>query len=251
MKLFALADLHLAGSVDKPMDIFGSRWRAHVEQIVDNWTRQVGPEDTVLIGGDISWAKSLDEALSDLTLLHQLPGRKILLRGNHDYWWTTIRKLEAFCQAQGLTSLHFLRNDACPAAGFYICGTRGWLLPSDSEFSSNDEKILRREMIRLELSLKALEQLKKRTDGLGASVALMHYPPITEKGEGSDLSRLLSDAGLDLCLFGHIHHDVPFYDSRPKIDGVRYIMVASDQIDFSPLLIGEDGQINPAVEGGE
>ena len=241
MKLFALADLHLAGSVDKPMDIFGPRWDRHAERIVKNWTDLVGPQDTVLVGGDISWASSLEEALPDLALIHSLPGEKILLRGNHDYWWTTIRKLEAFCECHALTTLRFLRNDACMVAGFYLCGTRGWLLPSDEEFSTRDQKIYKREIVRLELSIRALKRLRKDQGLEPGTVALMHYPPISEKGAGSGLSDLLKEGEIDLCLFGHIHHDVPFYDSRPTIEGIRYIMVASDQIGFCPLLIGEDG----------
>ncbi|HPX93112.1 MAG TPA: metallophosphoesterase [Bacillota bacterium] len=248
MKLFALADLHLAGSVDKPMDIFGPRWESHTERIVENWLDLVDPDDTVLVGGDISWAKSLEEALPDLALIHRLPGKKILLRGNHDYWWTTLRKLEAFCEREGLTSLHFLRNKACRAAGFHICGTRGWLLPFDEEFSNADEKIYKREIARLELSIQALKRLQEEEGREPGRVALMHYPPISEQGTGSAFSDLLKEAGIHVCLFGHIHHDVPFYDSQPQIEGVRYIMVASDQIGFRPLLVGEDGRFATAVE---
>lgn len=249
MKLFALADLHLAGSVDKPMDIFGPRWESHADRIAKNWAEEVGPDDTVLIGGDISWANSLEEALPDLALIDALPGLKVLLKGNHDYWWTTIRKLEDFCKREALTTLRFLRNDALVAAGFLICGTRGWLLPSDEEFAESDRKIYKREMIRLELSIQALKDLQKNGLQDAGKLALMHYPPITEQGEASGLSDLLREAEIDLCLFGHIHHDVPFYDSRPQVDGIRYIMVASDQIGFRPLLIGEDGQFAVTTKG--
>lgn len=249
MKLFALADLHLAGAVDKPMDIFGPRWDHHAERIARNWADRVGPDDTVLVGGDISWANSLEEALPDLALIDALPGNKILLKGNHDYWWTTIRKLQAFCERESLTTLRFLRNDAFMAAGFFICGTRGWLLPADAEFSESDRKIYKRELTRLELSIQALNRLRKEVCREAGAVALMHYPPISEQGATSGLSQLLKEAGVDVCLFGHIHHDVPFYDSRPQVDGIRYIMVASDQIGFCPLLIGEDGLFAANKEG--
>ncbi|NLA95917.1 MAG: serine/threonine protein phosphatase [Clostridiaceae bacterium] len=249
MKLFALADLHLAGLVDKPMHIFGPRWERHADRIATNWEEEVGPDDTVLVGGDISWANSLEEALPDLTLIDALPGKKVLLKGNHDYWWTTIRKLEAFCKQEALTTLRFLRNDALVAAGFYICGTRGWMLPSDEEFSARDQKIYKREIVRLELSIRALKRLRKEEDRGAGTVALMHYPPISEQGAGSSLSDLLKAAGIEVCLFAHIHHDVPFYDSRPQIDGIRYIMVASDQVGFRPLLVGEDGLFAVTTQG--
>jgi len=179
MKLFAISDLHLAQSVDKPMDIFGSRWANHIERIVEHWRRDVSDGDAVLIGGDISWAKSLEEAELDFGLLNVLPGEKILLRGNHDYWWTTKRKMEQFCFEKGFHTLRFLRNDAITVAGFHVCGARGWLLPQDKDFSKDDEKILNRERIRLDLSLEDLGRLRKSEGRERSSIALMHYPPIS------------------------------------------------------------------------
>ncbi|MFA5586030.1 MAG: metallophosphoesterase [Saccharofermentanales bacterium] len=249
MKLFAIADLHLSGAVDKPMAVFGARWANHTERLVQAWQEAVGPEDTVLVGGDISWAKSLEEALPDLALIHSLPGRKVLLRGNHDYWWTTVRKLEAFCREQSLESLSFLRNDARAEAGFHICGTRGWLLPADDAFSAQDEKIYKRELARLELSIEALRMLEKEEGQSRPTVALMHYPPLSEKGKESGFSQILCREQIQVCLFGHIHHPAPFYQSRPQMGGVRYIMVASDQIDFRPFLVGQDGQFHMDAEG--
>ncbi len=248
MRLFAIADLHLAGAVDKPMDVFGPRWANHVDRIQDNWRDQVGPGDTVLVGGDISWANSLEEALPDLRWLDQLPGRKILLRGNHDYWWSTLRKIQAFCEKEGLESLDFLRNDARREAGFLIGGTRGWLLPTDEAYGEADEKVFRREGIRLALSLEALDRLRREGGG-EAAIALLHYPPIDEAGRPSALSRQLEEAGIQVCLFGHIHHPVPYYESRPLVGGIRYIMVASDQLRFCPLLIGEDGEFRLETVG--
>jgi predicted phosphohydrolase len=211
MKLFAISDLHFALSVDKPMDVFGSRWADHVERIIAHWHRDISDEDTILIGGDISWGNSLEEAESDLGLLNTLPGEKILLRGNHDYWWTTVRKMEQFCRAKGFQSLRFLRNNALSVAGFHVCGARGWVLPQDKEFSNEDEKILNRENIRLELSLTELRRLRKNEGCERPSVALMHYPPISEAGDASVLSMQLEEAGVDVCVFGHIHHTVPLY----------------------------------------
>lgn len=243
MRLFAIADLHLAGSVDKPMNIFGPRWENHEARIRDHWESQVSAQDTVLVGGDISWANSFDEVLADLVFLDRLPGRKILLRGNHDYWWSTMRKLTDFCQTHGLSSLEFLRNDALFASGFYICGSRGWILPGDEDFTEGDRKIFQRELIRMDLSLQRLAPLRKREGPERPTIALMHYPPLDEKGQKSELCQLLEGAGVDLCLFGHIHHWAPYYESRPLLDGIRYIMVASDQLRFCPLLVGQDGQL--------
>ena len=241
MKLFAISDLHLAQSVDKPMDIFGSRWANHIERIVEHWRRDVSDGDAVLIGGDISWAKSLEEAELDFGLLNVLPGEKILLRGNHDYWWTTKRKMEQFCFEKGFHTLRFLRNDAITVAGFHVCGARGWLLPQDNDFSKDDEKILNRERIRLDLSLEDLGRLRKSEGRERSSIALMHYPPISEEGDPSILSVRLEEEGVDVCVFGHIHHAVPFYLEGPKINDVKYLISSCDQLDFRPLYIGEDG----------
>lgn len=245
MRLFAIADLHLSGSVDKPMDIFGARWFDHVARLEKNWLKTVKDEDCVLIGGDISWASSLLEAHADLLWIDKLPGQKILLRGNHDYWWSTMQKIEDFCQAHHLSTLSFLRNDACSVAGFYLAGTRGWLLESDDDFSEADAKILRREAIRLELSLQGVKRLRKK-EGDKPLIALTHFPPIDERGKGSVISEALEKAKTQLCLFGHIHHHAPYYDTAPVINGVRYIMVAADQLNFTPFFVGEDGQFQYA-----
>ncbi|HHW93335.1 MAG TPA: serine/threonine protein phosphatase [Clostridiaceae bacterium] len=241
MKLFAISDLHFALSVDKPMDVFGSSWANHIERIVEHWHRDVSDDDMVLIGGDISWANSLEEAELDFRLLDALPGEKILARGNHDYWWTTMKKMEQFCLDKGFRTLRFLRNDALAIAGFHICGARGWILPQDKDFSKEDEKILNRERIRLDLSLEELRRLRAREGRKRPSIALMHYPPIAENGDASILSVRLEEASVDVCVFGHIHHAVPFYLNGPKINGVKYLIASSDQLEFQPLYIGEDG----------
>jgi len=160
-----------------------------------------------------------------------------------------LKKLDAFCSEQGLATLSFLRNDALKAAGFLICGTRVWILPTDEAFSAADEKIFKREVTRLELSIAALERIRKAEPQVGATIALMHYPPISERGEASAFSERLSRAGVDLCLFGHIHHHAPYYDSRPQLDGGRYIMVASDQVGFCPVWIGTAGQLGEKIKG--
>ncbi|MGI6157015.1 MAG: metallophosphoesterase [Saccharofermentanales bacterium] len=241
MKLWAIADLHLGHAVDKPMDVFGERWENHVERLEKGWRATVGEDDLVLLGGDNSWASSLDEVVPDLQWIDRLPGIKYMIRGNHDYWWTTLRKLTDVCEAHDLTTLHFLRNDAVALTGFHVCHARGWLLPTDDGFTVDDAKVYRRELIRLDLSIASLEALRKR-DGIRPTIALTHYPPISEAGAPSLASEKLVDASVDVCCFGHIHHRAPYYQSRPSVDGIRYVMVSSDQLGFRPYLVGENGQ---------
>lgn len=237
MKIFALADLHLSFDVDKPMAVFGQRWANHQEQIRDNWRRLVEPDDLVLVPGDISWAATLTEAMPDLRFIDQLPGQKLLLKGNHDYWWQSISKITRLCRDEGLTSLDFLQNDArILPDGAAICGTRGWLLPADADYSPDrDDKILRRELLRLEMSLAAANKIKERNRPL---LAMMHYPPLGENCEPTAFTQLLEKSGVTDCVFGHIHHP----RSRLRLDGteirgIRYTLVAGDQIGFAPKLI--------------
>lgn len=237
MRIFALADLHLSFAVDKPMAVFGQRWANHEEQIQDNWRRLVESDDLVLVPGDISWAVTLTEAIPDLRFIDQLPGQKLLLKGNHDYWWQSISQITRLCRDEGLTSLDFLQNDArILPDGAAICGTRGWLLPADADYSPDqDDKILRRELLRLEMSLTAANKIKERNCPL---LVMMHYPPLGENREQTAFTQLLEKYGVTDCVFGHIHHT----RSRLRLDGteirgIRYTLVAGDQIGFAPKLI--------------
>ncbi|NMA17623.1 MAG: serine/threonine protein phosphatase [Clostridiaceae bacterium] len=242
MKLFMISDLHLSFAFDKPMDIFGARWKNHTDRIKTSWTATVSDEDAVVIGGDVSWAISFNDVLPDLCWIDALPGnKKIILRGNHDYWWTTLQKMKRIVAENHLNSIFFLRNDALEVAGFDLCGTRGWVLPSDDAFKAEDQRIFDREVIRMNLSLTELTELRKRRGTMRPTIAVMHYPPISEKGQTSALSSLLAPSGIQVCLFGHIHHEVPFYSASPSIDGVRYVLTSADHLEFQPFLIGEDG----------
>lgn len=242
MKLFMISDLHLSFAFDKPMDIFGERWKNHTDRIKDAWSAIVSDEDAVVIGGDVSWAISFDDALPDLRWIDELPGRKkIILRGNHDYWWSTLQKMKRVALEQGLNSILFLRHNAMEVAGFDLCGTRGWVLPSDDAFKPEDQRVFDREVIRMNLSLSDLATLRHQRGSVQPGIAVMHYPPISEKGQTSALSSLLAPAGIQRCFFGHIHHDVPFYSTSPVVDGVRYVLTSADHLEFQPLLIGEDG----------
>ena len=233
MNVFALADCHLGGAVDKPMDVFGSAWERHTERLVENWTRAVDPGDWVLVPGDISWALKLDDALVDLQLLDGLPGRKVLLKGNHDYWWTSRGKVEAVLPP----SMLLLQNDCVDlGGGVGVVGTRGWTPPTAPHASTQDEKIYERELGRLELSLKSAVG---RFDRL---IAMLHYPPLYRGHGETGFVPLLREAGVEICVYGHLHAGDHRYAVHGVRDGVRYVFVAADAVDFTPVDLGVEIQ---------
>lgn len=233
MTLFAIADPHLGFGVDKPMNIFGSQWQDHEKRLEENWLQTVGPEDTVLIPGDISWAMQLRDALPDLQYLDRLPGRKILSRGNHDYWWTSLVKLEQFCRAEQLTTLSFLRNNGMLIPpDRIVCGTRGWILPGDPDFTRADEKIYLREAGRLRLSLEAAAVYRQPGREM---IACLHFPPFGRDCRPTLFTSLLEEFGVDRCIFGHIHGGSGLdYPSGPP-GPVSYSLAAADFLSFKPL----------------
>ncbi|WP_273365209.1 metallophosphoesterase [Alicyclobacillus herbarius] len=228
MKFFALADLHLANAVDKPMDKFGKLWHNHQERIQTAWTQSVSDDDVVLVPGDISWALTLEEALPDLQWIGTLPGTKLLVRGNHDYWWSSIsrvrRSLPDHVQA--------IQNDAVALGGYAFCGTRGWLLPSHPQFQPDrDEALYRREQERLRLSLRAAADFELPI------VCMLHYPPLSHLGEDTRFTSLLSEFGVQLCIYGHLHHSAHRYRFEGEKDGVSYLLVSADYLQFQPRLL--------------
>ncbi len=232
MALFALSDPHLAIACEKPMDIFGRRWQDHAARLADNWRATVTEEDTVVIGGDISWAMQLIQALPDLIYLHRLPGRKILMRGNHDYWWTSIRKLEQLTDTHRLDSISFLRNNAFRFGSDIICGTRGWILPEDPDFATEDRKIFDREVGRLRLSLEAASHIQEPGDRL---VVFLHYPPISRFLISNPITRLISEYGAALCVYGHVHGDAADNCFQGMFENVGYQLASADYLGFKPL----------------
>ncbi len=226
MRVFALADLHLGDAVNKPMDIFGPLWERHAERIDRNWRARVAPDDWVLVPGDISWAMKLEEALPDLRFIDALPGRKILLKGNHDYWWVSRGKVEAVLPP----SLRLLQNDALDLGeGIGVAGTRGWSPPEAPRSTPEDRKIYDRELLRLELSLKAAAG---RFDRL---VAMLHYPPVYRGLGDTGFVPLLRAAGVRVCVYGHLHGGDHRYAVSGERDGIRYCFVAADAVDFTPV----------------
>lgn len=232
MSIFVISDLHLSffpGS-DKPMDVFGTRWFDHAQRLARSWRKTVGEGDTVVIPGDISWALKLEEAKYDLDWLDALPGQKILLKGNHDLWWTGITKLN-----QMYEDIRFLQNDYAEAEGWLICGTRGWLTPDSDDFKAEDEKIYRRELLRLESSLKKASQVR----GEGQTIiGVLHYPPVSDAGRFSGFQQLFEDFGVKDVYYGHIHGEEGFRGSiQGEYHGINYHLVSLDYLQCQPLRI--------------
>lgn len=225
--IWAIGDLHLDHTKSKPMDIFGDNWADHDEQIFDYWREKVGEDDLVLLVGDHSWALKLEEAIPDLQELDELPGRKILSKGNHDYWWSSLNKMNQL----GFKSLDYLNNNAFIFNNIGIIGTRGWCDIDSSGFDEHDEKIYARELQRLELSMQALDKLKKEQD-VDKVIAMIHYPPFSSKGEPNDFAKLLSDFKVDLCVYGHLHSEGHRFIVEGEHLGVDYLCVSSDYVDF-------------------
>ena len=226
MGILAIGDLHLSTSSAKPMDVFGKQWVNHTEKIKNGWQRVVQGDDLVIVAGDISWAMKLDEALFDLQWLAALKGTKLLIKGNHDYWWSSVSKLRALAPP----SVYALQNDSFTWAGKVICGTRGWICPGEEGFQDeSDEKIYRRETQRLRLSL---EHGLKR--GAGQIICALHYPPFNRQNQESAFTALLEEYKVELCVFGHIHDEGRDYIFQGVKNGVRYLFVAADGLDFTP-----------------
>ncbi len=222
MAVFAMSDLHLPLGIDKPMDIFGGGWENYVERISENWKETVKESDTVLIGGDVSWATYLEEALPDFHFINSLPGRKIISKGNHDYWWTTAAKLKAFSENNHLDTITFLHNNSVLADGYAICTCRGWKSPFESDFSGEDRKIYEREMVRLELSLKEGEKLSEKR------IVMMHYPPDVGFAE------LLDEYNVEFCVYGHLHGKNAW---NKFAQSERDLLVSADYLQFMPKCI--------------
>lgn len=232
MKIYAISDLHLSNSCDKPMDVFGGHWENYVSKIKENWKAKVAEDDLVLIAGDISWAMKLEEATSDLEWIDELPGKKIIIKGNHEYWWKSISAVRELLPE----SIMAIQNDAIKIDNYVICGTRGWNVPEEGkEFLDEDLKIYKRETERLKLTLMFAKNLKQEGDKL---VAMMHFPPFGTGEEQTEFTKLFAEYGVDKVVFGHIHG----YTNCPlktTIDGVEYIFTSCDHIKNDPVLIYE------------
>jgi len=230
MRLFAIADPHLSRAQPKPMDVFGPGWEGHPQVFFDRWRETVGEGDLVLVPGDVSWAMRLEDAMPDLEDIAALPGRKVLLRGNHDYWWPSISKLRRVLPE----GMYAVQNDAIVVDGVVIAGTRGWVCPGSRGFTPEDEKVYRREVERLSLSLQAARRLEGRY-----RVVMLHFPPTNPRLEPSGFTRLIEEYAPDALVFGHVHGgEEPVLMS---LDGIAVHFVAADALAFRPKLIADLG----------
>ena len=230
MNIYAISDLHLSTTSNKPMDIFGGNWQGHFEKIQYDWNEKVQEDDIVLIAGDISWAMKMEDALVDLRALQKLHGKKVFIRGNHDYWWNGITKLRASAPD---SSYVFLQTDAVRLGEYVIVGSRGWACPGSPDFSAQDEKLYLREAERFRLAFKDAERLKQDGDKV---IVMIHYPPFTAKSEDSLFTKLFEENGVDTVVFGHLHGAVPF-PLRTQKNGVTYHLTACDKVGFKLVKI--------------
>ena len=210
MKVFAISDLHLSINSNKPMNIFGPVWENYLEEIENSWSSLVTENDLVLISGDISWAMKLNDAKADLNYLSKFSGKKVIIKGNHDYWWSSISGVRSLLPE----NLYALQNDALRFGNYVVCGSRGWTVPEITHKTEDDEKIYKRELIRMELSLKSALELKQDGDTL---IVMMHYPPFNSKLEENDFTKLFEQFGVDIVVYGHLHS----YDKKQRL--ITYI----------------------------
>ncbi len=230
MSLYAIGDLHFSTAVDKPMDKFGYKWTGHQNKVVDNWKNIITDEDTVLILGDTSWAINMEQAKEDLDIIDNLPGKKIFIKGNHDFWWSSLNKLK-----KAYEEITFLQNSFCKYNNIAICGTRGWLCPNEVKFDKDDEKIYKREQLRLRMSLDSA--IKSGCDEL---IVITHYPPTNDKLEESGFTKIYEEYNVSKVVYGHLHGRDSFeMGLKGKRNGVEYILASSDYIDFMPIKIIE------------
>ncbi len=230
MSIFAIGDLHLSLQSNKPMDIFG--WTDHVARLESHWRKLVAPDDTVVLVGDTSWGMTLEEARSDFAFLHGLPGKKILIKGNHDYWWTTKKKMMDFFGAQGYYSLDILHNNAIPVETIAICGTRGWFFDAQEE---GDRKVLLREVGRLQTSIRQGKQ-----SGL-EPVVFLHYPPLFENQICKEIYEVLVEEQIKTCYYGHLHGASTLKAFQGTRDGIRFSLLSCDHTGFSPVPVYASG----------
>lgn len=230
MALFAISDLHLSLGEDKPMDVFGTQWENYMQKIADGWNSVVGDEDTVVVAGDLCWAMNVEQALPDFEFVNALKGKKILTKGNHDYWWSTLTKLKAFTLEHRLDTISFLHNNAVLIGDIAICGTRGWNIFG---MSAQDAKMLNREAQRLEISCKAAAGLSDKR------IAFIHYPPLSQNSEENDIIRLLARYNITRCYYGHLHSNGlgrVFTGRRFNID---FSIISADVVNFTPILVDD------------
>lgn len=227
MALYAIGDLHLCLGAPKPMDVFGGNWVGYMDKLKEGLS-VIGPQDTTVLLGDLSWALDLESAREDFAWIDQIPGRKIILKGNHDYWWSTASKFYKFCEENDFSDQLILNNNHYEYNGWAVCGTRGWFF-EEERGSDHDEKVFKRELIRLETSLKS--------DGDLPKIVFLHYPPLYKGYRCEEILELLSRYEVRQCYYGHLHGASHGLAMEGQWDGVEYHLVAADKLNFQPYQV--------------
>lgn len=227
MALYAIGDLHLCLGASKPMDVFGGNWVGYMDKLTEGISA-IKPDDTTVLLGDLSWALDLEGAQPDFSWINQIPGRKIILKGNHDYWWSTASKFYKFCQESGFSNQFILNNNHYEYGDWAICGTRGWFFEEESS-GQHDEKVFKRELLRLETSLKSAGDRPK--------MVFLHYPPRYKGYECTEILELLRRYEVRRCFYGHLHGPSHKLAMEGLWDGIDYRLVAADFLDFKPLMV--------------
>lgn len=230
MAIYVIADLHLSFSQDKPMSIFGENWEGHSEKIKNNWISKVKPEDTVVLPGDFSWAMYLQDTYKDFEYLNSLPGKKLLLKGNHDYWWTTVTNMRNFLEENKLKNIDFIYNNSYLVENKILTGTRGWNL-LDTE---NSSKMIKRESIRLQLAIE--DGIKKYGDDKEI-IAFMHYPPISNTNKKSEFLKILKQYDIKRCYYGHLHGKSHQDAVEGIVDGIEFKLISADYLNFDVIKV--------------
>lgn len=230
MAIYAIADLHLSFNTNKPMDVFGDNWHNHEERIKQDWLKKVTDDDLVLLPGDFSWAMNLEEAKADFEYINNLPGKKILLKGNHDYWWTTLKKMREFLEENNFSNIDFLYNNSYEFENYIIAGTRGWNLIGDN----GDEKILNREILRLEMSIQ--DGIKKYGENKEIIIC-MHYPPVTKANEKTEFIEIMKKYNIKTCLYGHLHSASIRDAVEGNVEGIKLKLVSADGVNFELIKV--------------
>ncbi len=227
MALYAMGDLHLCLGAPKPMDIFGGNWVGYMDKLAEGFSH-VTDADTTILMGDISWAMSMEDAKPDFAWINQIPGRKIILKGNHDYWWCTAAKFYKFCADNGFEDMHLLHNNCFTYGQFAICGTRGWFFEEERS-GEHDEKVFKRELCRLEASLKAAGEMQK--------LVFLHYPPRYRGYECPEILALLEEYEVRQCFYGHLHGFSHKLAMEGLWDGVDFRLLSADYLNFTPATV--------------
>lgn len=231
MSVFVIGDLHLAiAEPQKTMEVFRG-WENYREKIEEQWKNEVKDGDTVVLAGDSSWGMELSPALEDFKFINSLPGEKLIMKGNHDYWWTTASKMNRFFLENGLSTLKIFHNNAYPRSGAVLCGTRGWIMEESNAFTENDRVVSLREAGRLRMSL------DYSRDEEGERIVFLHYPPIFGQNENSGIIEIMHEYGIKKCFFGHIHGASAAGVFEGVRDGIEYKLISADRISFKPYKV--------------